>query len=471
MKFNKLMNLKNWPTSAKILATSALSIFSAKYSARKAIDSTSSKALTRLTKDNYDENLWELVSATRRFGPQNIVETNLRAEEGIAIGRPLGSPIRVLDFKTLYFNIAQLHTLPTPGNFNIDTDVTIGPRAKRPLILNTPILISGMAYGMALSEKAKVAIAKATAKVGTATNTGEGAFLPKERKAAKYLILQFNRGKWNKSPEIIKQADMIEIQLGQGAIAGVEHATKSKDMSKTVEKRLGVRPGKKAVVKAQMEGIESMEDLKGLVEDLRSITDGVPIGVKMGASKYLEKDLEIAVNAGVDAVVLDGAEAATYQSPPILQDDFGVPTLLAIGRANQFFKKNGLNGKVSLIIGGGLYTPGDFLKAIALGADAVYIGTAAIFALGHKEVFKALPLEPPTQVIWETGHFKHKFNLNKGAANLEKYLKSSTKEMEEGIRALGKTSISNVCKDDLYTINPQIADITGVSLGYSKNKR
>jgi methylamine---glutamate N-methyltransferase subunit C len=323
-----------------------------------------------------------------------------------------------------------------------------------------------MAYGLALSEQTKVAIAQGTARVGTATNTGEGAFSEKERKAAKKLIIQYNRAKWNKTPEILKQADMIEIQLGQGAIAGLEHFTPAKDISIKLKNKLGLAPREDAVIPARMKGVSSEKDLKKVVDYLREITEGVPIGIKMGAGKHLEKDMSIAVSAGVDVITLDGAQAASHGSPMIIQDDFGLPTLLTVSRAGKYLAHNNLKDSVSLIISGGLLTPGDFLKILALGADAVSIGTVALFAVAHLENLKALPFEPPGEILWETGQFKNKFNIKKGAHSLEKFLRSCKLELEEGVRALGKTKISDVNKEDLFTTEPRISAITGVDLAY-----
>ena len=178
-----------------------------------------------LTADLYHENITELFSATYRTDIQNILEANLRAEAGAVINRPLGSPRRTINFDGLAFSPVFLTRLPTPHHTKINTTTVIGKRCKKPLVLSTPIIISGMAYALALSKEAKLALAKASAMAGTATNIGEGIWLQEERDLAANLIIQYNRGWWNKEPEILKQADMIEIQLGQGAIAGISHYT------------------------------------------------------------------------------------------------------------------------------------------------------------------------------------------------------------------------------------------------------
>lgn len=414
----------------------------------------------------YDRNLMELYSATKRLGFQNVVENNMRAEEGKVIQRPLGSPRKFLHFDELMFNIVQLETHTTESTVPIDTSVVIGPKAKKPMITGIPILVGGMANGTGLSSKVKVAIAKATSAANTATNTGEAGMLPAERKAAKLLILQLPRASWARDKKTLKKADMIEIQIGQGAFAGVGHSVKAKELDKTARKIMGLKRNEDAVVNAIMPELKNQGSLKELVQHLKKITGGVPIGCKIGCGKYLEKDMEVAIEAGVDFINLDGAQAGSNGCPPILQDDFGLPTLHALCRGVKYLENKNVKGDVSLIISGGLFNPGHFLKAIALGANAVYIGTTALYAVSHNQVFQALPFEPPTQVVWSNGLFKKQFNINEGAKSLHKFLMSCTLEMKEGIRALGKTSIRDIDKNDLLALSKEIAEITGVDLAY-----
>ncbi|MBO8141874.1 MAG: hypothetical protein H0Z37_06840, partial [Firmicutes bacterium] len=175
----------------------------------------------RLLEDPYSENLWELVSATRRTGAQAIVENSLRAAHGAVIRRPLGSPRRWPGLDGLVFDPAQLSRRPAPHDAPVDMRVTLGPAAPRPLAVDIPILVAGMAYGLALSLPAKVALARGAALAGTAINGGEGPVTPLERQAAGKLILQYHRAPWGKDPESLAQADMIEIHIGQGASTGV----------------------------------------------------------------------------------------------------------------------------------------------------------------------------------------------------------------------------------------------------------
>lgn len=434
---------------------------------KKIFRDATNDTLKILMTDPYDENLWEFVSASTRFTSQAIIETNLRTQEGKTIKRPLGPPKKMPSLDQLMFNIGQLHMMPTPLETAVETKVIIGKKCKRPLIINLPILVSGMAYGAALSEKAKIALAKGATAAGTATNTGEGPFLPSERKAAKKLIIQYNRGHWNKSPEILRQADAIEIQFGQGASAGLGHNTSIGTFDFKLQHGFEVGFAQDAVLHCRHAEVSHPAELPKLVRKLKSITGDIPIGAKIGAGKYLEKDLAWLAQGGVDFICVDGAEAATKGSAPILQDDFGVPTIFAIHRAAEFLRKKGLTERISLIASGKMRTPGDILKTLALGADAAYIGSAALFAVSHTQVLKAMPFEPPTQIVWYDGKYAADYNVAEGAKSLAKYLKSCQEELLEGVRALGKTSISQVNREDLFALDELTAKGIGVPIAYA----
>lgn len=444
----------------------AAAFWGGRWLARRLVAGEIRRFTHRVMVDPYEDNLWEFFSAARRVGLQNIVELSLRAESGQVIYRPLGSPRQFRGMEGLVFNFAQLSHFPTPATTPVDTTVTIGPAARKPLRLQTPLLVSGMAYGLALSAKAKVALARGAALAGTASNTGQGPFLPAERRAAKKLVIQYSRTTWAKEPHVLRQADALEIQLGQGAIGGISFVEPAARLDRPFRLAAGLRRGQEAVVYARLPGLASPGDLYKIVSHLREVGEGVPVGVKFGASDRLEEDLQRALEAGVDYVVLEGGEAATKGSPPILQDDFGLPLVYGLCRSARFLQENGARGRVSLIVSGGLFNPGQFLKAMALGADAVYLGTAALFAMAHTQVLKALPLEPPTQVAWYRGKAAGRLNVQQAARHLGNFLTSCTLEMAEGARALGKTSLRAVGPEDLCALDPLTAQITGVRPAY-----
>ncbi len=424
------------------------------------------RVATLFMTEPYESNLWEVISAGARTSPQVIVETNIRAEKGNKIMRPFGGPKEFPHFNGIMFDVAQLDTFPTPEDTDISTSVILGPRARRPLKLEIPIIISGMAYGFGLSEKSKLALARGASLAGTAINTGFGPLLPEERKAARYLILQYSRGKWAKDPETLKQADMIEIQLGQGALAGTGEVFKREKMDRKLIRLLDLKPGEDAVLHARLPEITSPRQLEMVVRNLKEVSGGVPVGVKIAAGNKLERDLAYILEAGADFITVDGAQGGTAGAPPVLQDDFGLPTLIALCRAVKFLERQKAKKEVSLIISGGLKTPGEYLKALALGADAVAIGTIALWAMTHTQVFHSLPYEPPVQVVYYQGKDKDKLNVEKGALNLANYLKSAVEEMKIATAALGKKSLAEVNKNDLFAIDERTAAIAGIPLAW-----
>ncbi|TRY26533.1 FMN-binding glutamate synthase family protein [Brevibacillus sp. LEMMJ03] len=418
----------------------------------------------RLMADRYPENIWEMVSALTRTSPRIVVENSLRAASGEVIERPFGSPRTYLDFDGLVFSPAQLATLPASENAPVDMMITIGPQAKRPLILNIPLLAGAMGYGIGVSEKVKIAIAKGTAAVGTATNSGEGPLLPEERACAAHYILQYHSGYWAKEPEILRQADAIEIRLGQGAIGGAATVIPPAYLKGRARELLQVPDGEVLVVPSRHPELVEPKDLKPLVEKLRTITQGIPIGVKMCATGKLEADLEAAVQAGVDFISLDGGQAGAKGGAPILEDDFGLPTIFALSRAVDYLKKRGVKDRITLLSGGGYAAPGQCLKALALGADGVYMGTALLWGMAHDQVTKAIPWEPPTQLAFYSGSLKDEFEVEKAAQSLENFFRSFAEEMKIAIRALGKTSLRDVNADDLVALDKWTSAVTKVRL-------
>lgn len=432
---------------------------------RKLLDLASDAFVRRMMTDKYVENLWEFIATMGRTGSSIILENQLRSQFGTIPNRPFGAVARMTNFRRISFNPAQLVRMPTPDGVRIATSVVLGKRAARPMVLAIPIIVSSMAYGLALTKEAKVALARGAALAGTASGSGEGGLLPEERQAAKHFILQYSRGGWTRDPKILQQADMIEIQAGQGAIAGVAHTIKARDLGPGPWKVMGLPPGSDAVVHAHIPGVASPEDLRNLVTKLRQIGRGVPISLKFAAADTLEADMAIAAWAGVDVITLDGGEAGTAGAAPILEDDFGLGTFHAVTRGARFLEAQGLRDRISLVVAGGLATPGDFLKALALGADAVAIGTQAMFAISHKQILKALPWEPPTELTWYTGKMKQRFDPEAGARHLASYLQAVTAEMVMACRALGKRSLAEVNRDDLFTLDKDVAEAAGIRLG------
>jgi glutamate synthase domain-containing protein 2 len=425
-----------------------------------------SRNVSSVLQKDYDENILELYTSNSRTNAIIVVDTGLRAQTGKALMRPLGTPFPIPDFSSMRLDASQLSHFPTANDVEVDTTLVLGKKAARPMKLDTPILIAGMAWGTALSKQAKLALAEAATRAGTATNTGSGPFTNWERAAAKHLIVQYPRAKWNHDPGILRQADMVEIQIGTGGLAGTGSKYGWDELSPEVRQAMGLKPGEDAVFHARLPEISSPRDLRALVTDLRKITGGAPIGVKMMCGNDIERDLAIVLDAEVDVISLAGGQSGVHSAPATIMDNFGLPTAYALCRAARFLERQKVRDRVSLLIGGGLESPGDFLKALALGADGVFIGTAALIAMLHNQEFKALPYEPPTQLLWYTGKLKNKFNPRDGAKHLANFIRASTEEMRLSVRALGKTALRDLSGDDMFATDEQGAKVANIIMAY-----
>lgn len=429
--------------------------------ANEAVD----KAIERMARDQYTENMFEMIPVAKKVGPIQLMEIVMRTKNGRPPGRPLGSHMRFSPWEKLLFNPVHLFRFPTPDSEPIETSVTIGPRAEKPLHIRIPIMIAAMSFGGALSKNAKIALAKAASRVGTATNTGEAGLLEEEREAASLLIGQYNRGGWLNDREKYSRLDAIEIQLGQGAQGSSPQRTHAGNIGPEFREVFGIPEGEDAVIHSRLPGVDTKEQFIRLVRRLKRET-GVPVGLKIAATHHLERELRIALEADVDFVTVDGAEGGTHAAAPTLEDDLGLPTIYAVSRAARYLAAKGASGKVSLIATGGLLTPGDCLKAMALGADAVYIGTAAVMALVGDQIAKTSPFEPPTSLVVYNAKMTDQLEVDRGADQVVNFLNAAVKEMQLIAYSLGRSRLADIDRSDLCALDPFLAKALGVELGF-----
>jgi methylamine---glutamate N-methyltransferase subunit C len=404
----------------------------------------------------------EMLTLLNKLTWRDYFESNLRADTGKASQRPFGTNIHFLKWDQLQLNPVFLSGKPLAYDIPVQTEVTLGPKAQKPLTLKVPLLVSAMAYGNAISFKAKIALAKASALTGTADNTGGGPLVDEARAVADKYIIQFNKGYWSKSDKILSQADMIEIALGHGAYDSAPVRISGQKVTAGYAKRLGAIPGLDVVLESRIPEVEDLADWKNLIATLKEVTGGVPIAVKFGGTHYIEAELDFITQGGIDVIVLDGAEAGTHACPTLLQDDVGLPTLPALCRTVQYLESRNLTGQISLLVGGGLFTPGDFLKCLALGADAVYFGTIAALVMSHTQVTKATPWEPPTGIIYYGAKEKQEYDPDLGAKHLYNFFESCIQEMQQAARSLGKQDLRDINKNDLVALDPEYARMAGV---------
>ena len=318
-----------------------------------------------------------------------------------------------------------------------------------------------MGFGVALSEESKIALARAAKRLGTAINSGEGPFLIEERNAAGLYIWQIGRYIYSRNPQAMALADMVEVQMGQGSRLG-GHIMEPSAIKGKAQKLMGVSPVQSVISTAVISGIKSPLDWKRYIKDLRSEVGGKPIGLKMMAGGRIESDIAVAIEAGFDYICIGGCQGGTGGSSPTVADDFGIPSISGLVRAQRYLVEQGVRNEISLIVAGGYATPGECLKALALGADAIYLGTVPLFSLVHKQVEKILPWEPLTQLVWYNGKSKKLLDVDLATKSVVNVFKSFVLEMEEGIRAVGKTSLADLGPNDLVALDDWTAELTGV---------
>ncbi|MDA8223642.1 FMN-binding glutamate synthase family protein [Desulfosporosinus sp.] len=420
----------------------------------------------KLLSDKYTQNLMEIWPAGKRISVLNILEIGLRSQSGKIITRPIGSPKKFPGFDNLMFSPRLMTRLSLPESTQINMQVTIGPKAHKPLVINIPIMIGAMAYGIALSEQAKRALARAAKTLQTSTCSGEGPFLPEERMEAGKYVLQISRWAWGaRTQDQIDSADMLEVQMGQGSDMG-SVSIEALEFQGRAQELSGLAPDEMAIAFPAPPGIQKQSDWPGFMKSLRKRSNGIPIALKLMATGHLEDDLEAAIRLGFDAVIIDGAQGGSHATTPIKQDDFGIPSLFALIRAVNFLNKQRVRDQISLIVAGGYFTPGECLKAIALGADVIYMATVPLFALTHNQVGKVIPWEPPTTLVFYDSPANSKLDIDQAATSVVNTLTSMVLEMEEGMRALGKASLKELSADDLVALDTLSAEVTGVKRIY-----
>lgn len=436
--------------------------------ARPLLDRFADRTLNILLSDPYRHNLWEFISASRRSSPQVLVENSIRTATGEVIKRPMGSPKPSPYFDAVGFTPAQVTRTAASGI--TDLSVIIGPKAARPLTLSIPILIGAMGYGVGITREVWAALLGGATAVGTVVNSGEGTvFLDDVQAAGGRFILQWSRAHWAKEPALLHHCCAVEIHFGQGASAGLGIHIPPEEL-KDARPSMKLGPRDWGRIGEQFPGVHSIGDVRRMVDRLRHTAQGVPIGGKIAPGDDIEVCLEALLACGVDFVTIDGSQAGTKGSEPVVEDDFGLPTFIALCRARRYFESRRVSG-VSLIVSGGLATPGHFLKALALGATAVAIGTPALYAVSHSQLHKSLPFEPPTELVLMTGRRTGAFDPLQGARALAMFLKSCADEMALGVRALGKTSLQEVGPEDLFAVDPDVARMAGIRYAGEPRKR
>ncbi|MCG7983709.1 MAG: glutamate synthase-related protein [Candidatus Thiodiazotropha lotti] len=355
---------------------------------------------------------------------------------------------------------AQLHRLPLLDEDPVGTEVLIGPKAERPLHLDRPLFVSDMSFG-ALSEEAKVALAKGAELAGTGICSGEGGMLPDEQASNSRYLYELASARFGYSMEKVKQCQAFHFKCGQGAKTGTGgHLPGSKVQGRIAEVR-GLEEGKSAVSPARFPDWQHVEDYRRFAVEVRQQTGGIPIGVKLSA-QHIERDIEAALEIGVDYIILDGRGGGTGAAPLIFRDNISVPTIPALARARRYLDRKGRDD-VSLIITGGLRLPADFIKALALGADAIALSNSALQAIGCLGMRACHTNNCPVGIATQKAELRQRLKIEKGAEQLNNFFRASTELMQVMARACGHDHLNGFTLDDLTTFDREMAHLTGIA--------
>src|SRR6266705_2059887 len=417
------------------------------------------------------------------FQPNIIEDIQAKAETGLYRIRGYGTlrQRRWATFDDLTFLPCSLTRIPLEGyREKCSTTTVLGKRyAAKPIRLDIPIMITGMSWG-ALSFNAKVALAKGAARVGSSNTTGDGGMLMAERENSKVLIYEVLPSRYGINVHHLRMADGIELTVGQGAKPGTGGLLLGSKVSATIAQQRDLPVGVDQRSPARHPDFLGPDDLIIKIEELREATDGqVPIFVKMGATRTFD-DVKLAAKAGADVIVVDGMEGGTGASPEILQEHTGIPTLAAVCEARMALEDLGLYGQVQLIIAGGIRNGVDAAKAIALGADAIYIGTAALIGLNCNrplfiEDYRALGTEPgychhchtgrcPVGITTQDPELMQRLDIEQAADRVDSFLRVMTLEIQMLARACGKSDVHDLEPEDMAALSLEASAICGIPL-------
>lgn len=377
--------------------------------------------------------------------------------EMVAMGVPRSALPSWDDLQVL---TAQLATRPLAEDVEVDTTLTIGPRAARPLQLDIPLFVSDMSFG-ALSEEAKITLARGAELAGTGICSGEGGSLPEERQANSRYLYELGSGMFGWDWDLVDEVQAFHFKGGQGAKTGTGgHLPGSKVTERIAEVR-GLAPGQDAVSPPTFEDLRTPADFRRFADQVKERSGGIPIGFKLSA-QHIEQDLDAALEAGVDYVILDGRGGGTGAAPALFRDHIGVPTLPALVRARAHLDARA-GREVTLIVTGGLRTAPDFFKAMALGADGVAIANSAIQAIGCVAARMCNTNDCPSGIATQKPELRRRLDTEAGPDRLARFLTASVTLMQVLARATGRAALAELRASDLATFDRHTADLTGVA--------
>lgn len=354
---------------------------------------------------------------------------------------------------------AQMARKPLLDDAPVATSVTIGPRADKPLELSIPLFVSDMSYG-ALSEEAKTALARGAELAGTGICSGEGGMLPEEQAENSRYLYELASAQFGWNPALVEKVQAFHFKGGQGAKTGTGgHLPGEKVQGKIAEVR-GLEPGQAAISPSTFPNLVTPADFRKIADEVRERSGGIPIGFKLSAN-HIEDDIDFALDASADYIILDGRGGGTGAAPLIFRDHISVPTIPALARARKHLDSKA-GSEVSLVITGGLRVSEDFAKAMAMGADAIAVSNSAMQAVGCIAARMCNSNNCPVGVATQKPELRKRLDVQIGAEKLARYFGASVELMQVLARACGHASLSDFRQADVTTWKRDMAALSGV---------
>ena len=366
------------------------------------------------------------------------------------------------DWDDIQILTAQIHKPPLLDEDPVGTDVVIGPNAQKPLRLSIPLFVSDMSFG-ALSEPAKIALARGAELAGTGICSGEGGILPEEQQANSRYFYELASARFGFDWDKLTNVQAFHFKGGQGAKTGTGGHLPGKKVKGKIAEVRGLEPGQDAISPPRFPDWTEPAQIKDFADEVRDRTGGIPIGYKLSA-QHIEKDIDAALEVGVDYIILDGRGGGTGAAPIIFRDNISVPTIPALARARRHLDVLD-RGDVTLVITGGLRKPADFIKALALGADAVALSNSAMQAIGCLAMRACHTNNCPVGIATQKPHLVNRLEVEKSARRLANFFEASVELMQVMARACGHDHQSKFNAGDLTTWKKDMAELSGVSFG------
>ncbi|MGY3569879.1 glutamate synthase-related protein [Vibrio paucivorans] len=356
--------------------------------------------------------------------------------------------------------VAQMATKPLLEHEPVATELVIGPQARKPLTLNIPLFVSDMSFG-ALSEEAKISLAKGAELAGTGICSGEGGMLPEEQAANSRYFYELASAQFGYDESKLKNVQAFHFKGGQGAKTGTGgHLPGNKNIGKISQVR-GIPEGEPAISPPTFKDLHTAADFKKFADRVREVTGGIPIGFKLSAN-HIEEDIQFALDASADYIILDGRGGGTGAAPEMFRDHISVPTIPALARARRYLDQQGASGRVTLIATGGLRVPMDFVKAMALGADGVAISNSAMQSIGCVAARMCNTNNCPAGIATQKADLRQRLNVEKASNQLKNFFLSSVELMQVMARACGHHHLNQFNSKDLATWNTDMARLSGI---------